>query len=178
MTYGKVLSALTASLILFVLSGCGKTTQSPSNATSTKRTVGRAMVREAPSQELYLRPGAGGVSPDGKLVLASSVRFHKKAKRPVDACGNEITPDFNSADLNDDQRALKNLISQLERQLNNERHTQYVANNPGLKNVAKDMAHMNKMEIERLKRLQRHLCKEAAHTIAVRRKIAHAWKKD
>ena len=174
----KVFSILAAGLALTILGGCGKPAQVNSKVSTVKKTVGHAMVREMPSQELFLRPGAGGIAPDGKLVIASSAHSGRKVKRPVDACGNALTPDISSAELNDDQRALNHLIVQVEHQLNNARHTQYLANNHALKEAAKDMARSDKQELERLRQLRRQLCKASAHRIGVKHKIAHARKKD
>jgi len=172
---------LMAGIMLAGLTGCSSMSMSlpwrglgPDLGKSpVKRTVGRAMVREEVPLEIYARPGAGGVGPDGRLVVASSAKYRVKPKRPVDACGNPITPVFNSAELNDDQRTLNNLIAQQERQLNAARRSAYTANSPALKDVARGLASQDKLEIERLRHLRKQLCKDAAHAIAASEKAAH-----
>jgi hypothetical protein len=169
----NVVFAVNAWIVLVGLSGCSSLPHLwPDHAQPLQKSVGQAMVREEVPVQVYTRPGAGGVGPDGKLVVASSARYRIKPKRSLDVCGNPISPIFNSAELNDDQRTLNSLIAQQERQLLAARRTVYSANHSGLKDVAKNLVNYNKQEIERLKHLRRQLCKEAAHAIAASEKAA------
>jgi hypothetical protein len=173
-----VVLAMSAGMALVAFSGCSSMPNLSSwlpgqaQAQPMRKTVGQAMVREEIPVAVYTRPGAGGIGPDGRLVVASSARYHIKPKRQLDACGNPISPVFNSAELNDDQRTLNSLIAQQERQLTAARRTVYSANHSGLKDVARALVNQNKQEIDRLKLLRRQLCKEAARAIAAGEKAA------
>lgn len=176
MIAGRVSILLIAGMFIAMLSGCsniqgGLQNLFPTNLFPVKKTVGRAMVREAVAKgdvplEIYARPGAGGVGPDGKLVIASNVKMKSNHKKPVDSCGNVITPGFNGAELNDDQRTLSNLLATQERQLRTARSSVYSANDPSLKDVARQMVRLDKQEIEQLKMLRKQLCKESRQMAA------------
>jgi hypothetical protein len=153
-------------LMLMTLPGCSLGSVSVAKSSTHMRTVGRAMVREAPSHTsiaAYTQGGAGAITEDGQLIqtLPRSARQAKK-KDLLDACGlprtGALKPD---EDFAADEKALARLLSQQRNQLTLARKTFYQANSPKLKNASQLMVTTDQQEMERLLRLQAQLCRDA-----------------
>jgi len=153
-------------LMLVTLPGCSLGSVSVAKSSTHMRTVGRSMIREAPSQTsiaAYTQGGAGVITEDGQLIqtLPRSLRQAKK-KESLDACGLPRTGVFKpDEDFAADEKAMEYLLSQQRNQLKLARKTWSQANSPKLKNASQRIVKAEQQDMDGLLRLKAQLCRDA-----------------
>jgi uncharacterized protein (DUF305 family) len=152
MNSGKLISVMTAGLLLVSLAGCSSANRGTTN--SAERTSGSAMVRENTT-----KPGAGGMGQGGNLGSGTETVDEK-----LRSCNDLVTQQLSNADQNYDQRFLDILISQKESQLKVVKDGQNNAKNANLKAMAKELANSDQKELDHLKTIRKDSFKDEGPT--------------
>lgn len=152
MNSGKLISVMTAGMLLVTLAGCN--TANRGTTSDADRTTGSAMVRETET-----RPGAGGMGHGGNMGSDTETVNDK-----LRSCNDLVTQQLANADQNYDQRLLDILISQEESQLRVAKDGQSHANSDTLKSMSKEVANSSQKELDRLKNVRKEWSEKAGPT--------------